>query len=212
MAVPTFTATGTKATTAAKLDATVFTIIPENHELLRSAYVTYLANGRLNLATTKNRGDVSGGGKKPWKQKGTGKARFGSSRNPIWRGGGVAFGPTGLENYSVSLNAKAKRQAVRQALSLAAQENKLIVIAELKLKEAKTALLADLLIKIGAHRRIVLCVDKKDDFITRAMRNLPQVMLVAADHLNVVDLLNADSVVVTTSALDVISTWLGGAK
>src|SRR5664279_3794326 len=126
MAVPTYTASGTKATTAAKLNADVFGVKPENHQLVKQAYDTYLANGRLNLAVTKTRGLISGGGRKPWKQKGTGRARFGSSRNPIWRGGGIVFGPTGEENYSKKLPVSSKRLALRQALSLAAERNKLI--------------------------------------------------------------------------------------
>src|SRR6267378_3250149 len=104
--IPTYTKSGNKATTAAKLDKDVFGVVPTNHELLKQAYVAYLANIRENLAVTKTRGLVSGGGKKPWKQKGTGRARFGSTRNPIWRGGGIVFGPTGNENYSKSLNIK----------------------------------------------------------------------------------------------------------
>src|ERR1700757_3195096 len=94
-AVPTYTGSGTKATTPAKLDAKVFGVEVKNHQLVRQAYDTYLSNGRDNLAVTKTRGLVSGGGKKPWKQKGTGRARFGSSRNPIWRGGGLCFVPNG---------------------------------------------------------------------------------------------------------------------
>src|SRR3954467_5725352 len=131
MAVSTYTKSGTKAATAAKLDKSVFEVMPENHDLLKLAYVAYLANGRENLAVTKTRGLVRGGGKKPWKQKGTGRARFGSSRVPIWRGGGITFGPTGQENYSKQLNTKAKRQAIRQALSLASIDNKLIVVEDI---------------------------------------------------------------------------------
>ena len=134
--VPTYTASGTKATTAAKLDAKVFGVTPESHELLKQAYDAYLANGRLNLAVTKTRGLVSGGGKKPWKQKGTGRARFGSSRVPIWRGGGITFGPTGEENYSKQLNTKAKRLAIRQALSLASTAGKISVIEDIVVKDA----------------------------------------------------------------------------
>jgi large subunit ribosomal protein L4 len=117
----TYTKAGAKATTAAKLSKDVFEVVPTSHVLLKQAYVAYLSNGRENRAVTKTRGLVSGGGKKPWKQKGTGRARFGSSRNPIWRGGGIAFGPTGEENYTKQLNTKAKRLAIRQALSLAVQ-------------------------------------------------------------------------------------------
>src|ERR1035437_2230313 len=109
MSVPTYTAAGTKATTSAKLDKTVFGVVIKSHELLKHAYTTYLANGRRNLAAAKTRGDVRGGGKKPWKQKGTGRARFGSTRNPIWRGGGVAFGPNGTENHMKKLSTTSKR-------------------------------------------------------------------------------------------------------
>src|ERR1700746_3352502 len=150
MAVATYTKSGTKATTAAKLDKAVFGVMPTNHVLLKEAYVAYLANGRDNLAVTKTRGLVSGGGKKPWRQKGTGRARVGSSRNPIWRGGGIAFGPTGNENYTKTISVKAKRLGIRQALSLCAEADKIAVIEDIKLKEAKSSELAKLLAKIDA--------------------------------------------------------------
>ena len=127
MATPTYTATGTKATTAAKLSKEVFGVEVKNHQLLKQAYETYLANGRDNLAVTKTRGLVRGGGRKPWKQKGTGRARFGSTRNPIWRGGGVVFGPSGNENYSKKLSKTSKRVAIKQALSLANTAKKVSV-------------------------------------------------------------------------------------
>src|SRR6478752_3221532 len=103
MPVATYTKTGNKATTAAKLDKKVFGLEVANHDLLKQAYLAYLANGRENLAVVKKRGEVRGGGKKPWRQKGTGRARFGSSRNPIWRGGGIAFGPTGNASYGSNM-------------------------------------------------------------------------------------------------------------
>src|ERR1700679_3467964 len=146
MAVATYTKTGTKATTPAKLDKAVFGVETKNHELLKQAYSTYLGNGRENLAVTKTRGLVRGGGKKPWKQKGTGRARFGSSRVPIWRGGGVVFGPTGLENYKKYITTSEKRKALRQALTLAVTGNKLIIIEGLSSK-GKTAKIAKLLTK-----------------------------------------------------------------
>jgi large subunit ribosomal protein L4 len=124
MAVATYTKSGSKATTAAVLDKSVFSLEVKNHDLLKQAYLAYLANGRINSAKTKKRGQVSGGGAKPWRQKGTGRARFGSSRNPIWRGGGIAFGPTGEENYSKKLNTTAKRKAIKQALSIANKEGR----------------------------------------------------------------------------------------
>ena len=212
MSVPTFTKAGAKAAAAAKLDAKVFSVMPENHELLKLAYNAYLANGRDNLAVTKTRGLVSGGGKKPWKQKGTGRARFGSTRNPIWRGGGVAFGPTGAENYSVKVNVNAKRQAIRQALSLAANENRVNVIETFECKDGKIAQTKKLLDKINAKGSVLIVVSVKDDLTERATRNLPKVKVVQANYLNVYDILNADVVVISEKSLAIISEWLGGAK
>lgn len=212
MAVATYTKAGTKATAAAKLDATVFGVSLTSHELLKQAYTAYLSNGRTNNAITKTRGLVSGGGKKPWRQKGTGRARFGSSRNPIWRHGGIVFGPTGEENYVKEMNVKAKRLAIRQALSLAATDNKIIVLEELVAKNGKTSEIVSLLSKVGANRRTLLIVDNKSDELVRASRNLTDVKLVSAKYLNVFDVMNADSIVVTNAALTVISEWLGGKK
>ncbi len=210
MAVPTFTASGTKATTPAKLNDTVFGVVPENHQLVRQAYDTYLANGRENLAVVKTRGLVRGGGKKPWKQKGTGRARFGSTRNPIWRGGGIVFGPTGLENYTKKLPVASKRLAIRQALSLAADSNKIIVVEKLASKEGKTAEFAKLLAKVGATRNILVVVTDKTPELVRAAANLQRVKLVAATYVNVYDTLNADSIVITKDALQAVEAWLGG--
>ena len=208
MSVPTFTKSGAKATTPAKLDKSVFAVMPENHELLKLAYSAYLANGRDNLAVTKTRGLVSGGGKKPWKQKGTGRARFGSSRNPIWRGGGIAFGPTGEENYTVKVNVSAKRQALRQALSLAASENRIVVIESFDNKDAKVSATAKLLGKIEAKGNVLLVLEHKDVSTDRAVNNLPKVKAVVANYLNVYDIMNADVLVVTEKALEVINGWL----
>ena len=210
--VPTFTRTGSKATANAKLDASVFGVLPENHDLLKLAYTAYLANGRENLAVTKTRGLVSGGGKKPWKQKGTGRARFGSSRNPIWRGGGIVFGPTGEENYSKKLHVQAKRQAIRQALSLAVSENRLIVIEAFDSKHAKVKATIELLDKIGAKGNVLLVLSEKNDTTDRATRNLANVKPVQANYLNVYDILNADTLVFDEGSLAVAKEWLGGTK
>ena len=120
-------------TTAAKtaLPKEVFNVEVPNHELLKLTYDAFLANSRGANATTLQRGEVRGGGKKPWRQKGTGRARFGSTRNPIWRGGGVVFGPRGNENYTKKLTKTSKRVAVRQALSLA-NEAKNILVKDIK--------------------------------------------------------------------------------
>jgi large subunit ribosomal protein L4 len=209
---PTFTKSGAKAATAAKLDAAVFAVMPENHELLKLAYTAYLANGRENLAKTKTRGLVSGGGKKPWKQKGTGRARFGSTRNPIWRGGGIAFGPTGEENYTKKLHVAAKRQAIRQALSLAASEGHIKVVEEFANKDGKVAETVKFLSKIEAQGSVLLVLDHKDETSDRATGNLQNVKTVQAKYLNVFDVLNADVVVVTSKALEMVNEWLGGKK
>lgn len=203
MATPTFTKAGAKATTAAKLDAQVFGVTVQNHELLKHVYDAYLANGRQNLAVVKTRGLVSGGGKKPWKQKGTGRARFGSSRNPIWRGGGIVFGPTGEENYTKHVNVKAKRLALRQALSLAAASNKVIVIEDLA--AAKTAELSSLLQKISATGRVLVALEHKTAELELAARNLPAVKLTQSTYLNVYDVMNADQVVLTKAALEEVT-------
>lgn len=207
--VPTYTKAGAKAATAAKLDASVFAVMPQNHELLKLAYTAYLSNGRENLAVTKTRGLVSGGGKKPWKQKGTGRARFGSSRNPIWRGGGIAFGPTGLENYTKKLPVGAKRLAIRQALSLSAAEDRIKVVEAFVNKDAKVAETTKLLNKIDAKGSILLVLDLKDDMTDRATSNLQNVKVVNANYLNVYDIMNADSIVITEKALEMVKEWLG---
>jgi large subunit ribosomal protein L4 len=204
-----YTKSGTKATTAVKLASDVFAVMPENHELLKLAYTSYLANGRDNLAKVKTRGLVSGGGRKPWKQKGTGRARFGSTRNPIWRGGGIVFGPTGLENYSKKMHVTAKRQAIRQALSLAASEGRIKIIESFVNKDGKVSETAKLLTKIEAKGSTLLVLDNKDAIAERATRNLSTVKAVSATYLNVYDLFNADTIVVTQKALELVNEWLG---
>lgn len=212
MATQTFTAKGAKATTAAKLDKEVFGVEVTSHQLLKDVYVAYLANGRGNNAVTKTRGLVSGGGKKPWKQKGTGRARFGSSRVPIWRGGGITFGPTGNENYSKSINVKAKRLATRQALSLANDSGKIRIIESFDASKGKVKPTVELLNKVGATRRTLLVVDNKDDLVVRATRNVPSLKVVQATYVSVYDVLNADTVIITKPSLEIISNWLGGTK
>ncbi|MEO6761338.1 MAG: 50S ribosomal protein L4 [Candidatus Saccharimonadales bacterium] len=212
MPVPTYTTSGSKATTSAKLSTKVFGVKVQNHELLKQAYETYLANGRINLAVTKTRGLVSGGGKKPWKQKGTGRARFGSSRNPIWRGGGIAFGPTGVENYTKQLPTKSKRVALRQALSLSADEGKVRIIEEFDCKDGKVTNTVKLLDKIDAKRNVLLVVSNKDKLVERATNNLQDVKATDARYLNVYDITNADAIVLTKEALVIVEQWLGGEK
>ena len=192
------------------LPTSVFAVEVPNHELLKLAYEAYLANGRGNYAKTLKRGEVSGGGKKPWKQKGTGRARFGSSRNPIWRKGGVAFGPTGNENYSKTIPAQAKRVATRQALTLAAQAKEIVIVADIK-TTGKTAEIVQFLSDQKAKQgdNIVIVVDNKTPEMVRATRNIQGIKLVQATYLNVYTILNADTVIMTKAAVKAVEEWLG---
>lgn len=193
-----------------KLPKDIFAVEVTNHELLKLAYDSYLANSRLASATTKQRGEVRGGGKKPWKQKGTGRARFGSTRNPIWRGGGVVFGPRGNENYTKKLSKTSKRVAVKQALTLANEANK-IVIKDIK-TTGKTAEVAKFLADNKLDRKALVVVAEKSNELMRATNNLQNVLVVSANYLSVYHLLNADHIVMSESALPVLSAWLGEDK
>lgn len=191
-----------------KLNDAVFAVDVPNHELLKVAYESYLAAGRQVGAKTKTRGDVRGGGKKPWRQKGTGRARFGSSRNPIWRGGGVVFGPLGIENYTKKLSKTSKRVALRQALTLANQAGEITVVDDFK-TTGKTKEVVAMLDKAGvADRRRILLVDNKDDLKIRATANLQNVELVSPTYLSVYYILNADAIVFTKDALAATTEWL----
>ena len=207
----TYTKTGDKASVAAKLDKSIFGLEVSSHELLKTAYLSHLASARSAGATTKTRGLVRGGGKKPWRQKGTGRARFGSSRNPIWRGGGIVFGPTGEQNFTIRLSTTKKRQAIRQALSLAADAGKLIVVESLAFKEAKVKAATELLSKLGAKGNILIAVDVKDENLMRATRNIQFVKVTDVKYLSVYDIMNSDTIVVSQKALPIINSWLGSA-
>ena len=198
-----------KPTTAVKtptLPKDIFGVEVKNHELLRLAYDSYLASARKASATTKQRGEVSGGGKKPWAQKGTGRARFGSSRNPIWRGGGVVCGPRGNENYTKRISTASKRVALRQALTLANNAKKILV------KDFKTTGKTKEAIKFMTdnklERRVLLVVDEKTPQILRATNNIQNLLLIRANYLSVYHILNADKIVITQDALKTVTTWL----
>lgn len=208
----TYTKSGTKATTAVKLNKEIFGDVPKKHDLLQQAYVSYLASGRKNLAVSKQRGEVSGGGRKPWRQKGTGRARVGSIRSPIWRGGGITFGPTGEENYTKRMHKTAKRKAVRQALSIALEDGNVHVIEQVQLKEAKTKLFTQLIDKMKLEGSLLLVVKDKTENLVRATSNVPGVTCVQAQYLNVFDVVNADNILIEKASLEVIEAWLGDTK
>jgi large subunit ribosomal protein L4 len=198
--------TSTKTT----LPKEVFNVEVRNHELLKLAYDSYLANSRQASATTLQRGEVRGGGKKPWRQKGTGRARFGSSRNPIWRGGGVVFGPRGNENYTKKLPTASKRVAVKQALTLANKAKKVVVL-DFK-ATGKTADAVKFLNDNKLDRKVLLVVDQKTPELLRSTNNLQNVLLISAKYLSVYHILNADHIVLSKKSVDVIKDWLTGGE
>jgi large subunit ribosomal protein L4 len=196
----------TKPAAKTTLPKEVFAVEVQNHELLRLAYDSFLANNRLASATTKQRGEVRGGGKKPWKQKGTGRARFGSSRNPIWRGGGIVFGPRGNENYTKKISTTSKRVALKQALTLAEKAGKIIV------KDVKTTGKTSEVVKFLADnkldRKVLIVVDEKTNELIRATSNIQNVLLTRSTYLSVYHILNADKIVIAPKSLDTIKNWL----
>lgn len=194
----------------ATLHQDIFNLKVKNHELIKLAYDTYLANSRSSHAKTLRRGEVSGGGKKPWKQKGTGRARFGSTRNPIWRHGGVAFGRTGLENFTKKISKTAKHLAIKQALSLK-HNAKAIMTTETLQFTGKTkdtiSILKDLKL---THENILMVVAEKTPEAVRGTNNITNLKLVRATYLNVFDIMNADVIVFDQASLRTIEKWLLG--
>lgn len=188
------------------LNQDVFGLTVDNHELVKLAYDAYLANSRSSHAKTLRRGEVSGGGKKPWRQKGTGRARFGSTRVPIWRHGGVAGGRTGQENFTKRISKSAKKLAVRQALSMQNADGN-VLTAEFK-TTGKTAEVFQQLKDLKLDSARVLLVADKTPELLRATNNLPNVKLVRPTYLTVFDILNADKVIFTGAALTASEAWL----
>ena len=179
--------------------------------IVKLAYDSYLANSRSSHAKTLKRGEVSGGGKKPWRQKGTGRARFGSTRNPIWRHGGVAFGRTGEENFTKKLAKSSKLLAVRQALSMKNADKAVFVLDKTVKLDGKTKTAAKVLKDMKLEGKNVLAVaNEKTPEVLRSTNNLPNVKLVRATYLNVFDILNADAIVFSESALKATEEWLLG--
>lgn len=182
------------------VNKTVFGIEP-NKQVMFDAVQVYQANMRQATAKTLRRDEVSGGGKKPWRQKGTGRARAGSSRSPLWRGGGNVFGPVGNQNYKLSMNKEAHRLALRSALSLKVKEDAVIVVDEFKLEAPKTKVFVDILDKINATDKVLLVLDAENENLFKSARNLANVLMVGTANVSVYDLLNADHVVFTKSAI-----------
>ena len=191
-----------KTQTKATLPKEVFAVEVNNHELLKLAYDAYLSNSRLASATTKTRGEVRGGGKKPWKQKGTGRARHGSVRSPIWRKGGVTFGPTKERNFVREVSRKMRQKAVLIALSEKIRLGKLVVVDTVALPEKKTKVFAAALKSLAiAPRRVAVSLLGDEGREAIAMRNIPKLSVVHHPDLNVKDLLDHEFVLMTKAGL-----------
>lgn len=182
-----------------RLDREIFGIEPHLEAMHRAVNV-YLANSREVIAKTKDRSEVRGGGRKPWRQKGTGRARHGSRRSPIWVGGGVTFGPTGKENFKISMNRKEYALALRSALSAKVAEKAFIVIDDLLEIEPKTKAAVSFLNAIDATGKVLIISDDNAE-LSLAVRNLKRVQKVGQAKINVYDLLNADKVVIEKATL-----------
>ena len=195
----------------ADLNPAIFDLEVTNHELVKLAYDAYLANSRSSHAKTLRRGEVRGGGKKPWKQKGTGRARFGSTRNPIWRHGGIAGGRTGEENFTKKLSKNAKRVAVMQALSMKNTAKAIHFIDTLGIKDGKVKEVVKTLNdqKI-APKNVLIVVSEKDPLTLRATNNIAFAKVVRPTFLNVFDVMNADSIVIVKDAISALDNWLIG--
>jgi large subunit ribosomal protein L4 len=170
--------------------------------LLHQAVVMQLANRRAGSAATKTKGFVSGGGKKPWRQKGTGRARSGSIRSPIWVGGGTVFGPT-PRDYSYRMPRTARREALLSALSLKNRDGKIIVVDKLELEAAKTKIMVQALAELKVSSALIV-IPQSDATIERSARNLPMVKVLRVEGLNVYDLLRYDHLILTAGALKLL--------
>jgi large subunit ribosomal protein L4 len=184
---------------------------PINLDLMHQAFQRQMANARLGTHQTKTRAEVSGGGKKPWRQKGTGRARQGSSRSPVWKGGGGAHTPH-PHLYTQAMPLKMRRAAIRSALTVKAAEANIVIVDDMRLAEPKTRLMAAALNSlVGTSSALVLIHDKSEtsEWIIRSTNNLPDTKVLMAGYLNIRDLMVFDKLVLPVAALDVIATNLG---
>lgn len=183
-----------------ELSDSVFGIEPNVH-VMHSAVRVYLAGLRRGTHSTLLRGEVRGGGRKPWRQKGTGRARAGSIRSPLWRGGAITFGPK-PRDYDFSIPKKVRRLALKSALSTKVQGQKLIVIDDLTLPAAKTKEIVKVLGNLKADHKTLVVMEDNNESVLRSARNIPGVKAVDVEGMNVYDLLNHDTLVITKAAVE----------
>ncbi len=187
------------------LDALLFDVKP-NEALVHEAYIAQMANSRQVLAHTKDRSEVAGTGKKPWKQKGTGQARHGSRRSPIWVGGGITFGPRNDRNFTLKLNKTAKRKALAMVLTDKVLSDKFVALETLVLPEAKTKSMSAMLKLLpSAGRKTLIVLEPSNKEAARAARNLPKISTLSARSLNIGDLLSHEFVVASKEAIECVT-------
>ncbi|MBQ1950369.1 MAG: 50S ribosomal protein L4 [Clostridia bacterium] len=196
--VSVYSMTGRKTSTM-ELSAEVFGIEP-NKTVLHSAVVNFLANQRQGTQSTKTRTEVSGGGKKPWRQKGTGHARQGSTRAPQWTHGGIALGPK-PRSYRFALPKKVRRLALKSAFSAKVAAGDMLVLSKLTMDEIKTKTIVNLLAALHADKKVLLVLPEKNDKVILSARNIPGVKTALVNTLNVYDVLNADKFIVVKDAV-----------
>ena len=178
-----------------------------NEHLVHMAVVSQLANNRQGTQKAKTRSEVSGGGRKPWRQKGTGRARAGSSRSPIWVGGGTVFGPIGNQNFKLKMNKKSHALALKSALSIKANEKNIVLVDNLTSTKTKEVVKTLEALKVDSKALVVLAEENEE--FTRAARNVPFVKVVLANNVSVYDLINATKLVMTVDAAKAVE---GGLK
>ena len=208
MEVDVFNMEGQKVSTV-ELPTAIFEA-PIYVDLMHQAYVRQMANARLGTHATKTRSDVSGGGRKPWKQKGTGRARQGSTRAPHWKGGGKIHTPH-PHSYTLSMPRKMRQVALRSALSVKAAEENIVVVDQLSLAEPKTRLMAKALNSLVGEASALVLIPEKGEYegVIRSANNIPDAKVMLASYVNIKDLMTFDKLLLPLSALDAIKAHLG---
>lgn len=181
----------------------IFGLKPDN-DLMNQAVIAQQSAARVKYAHVKTRGEVRGGGRKPWAQKHTGQARHGSIRSPLWRKGGVVFGPTPEKTYAKKIGVKKRRLALFMALSSKLRDKELFILEDLKIPEAKTKLMVEILAKLGLNKKTLISLPEKDKNIYLASRNIPKAKTILTNSLNVVDLLSYKYLLMPRKAVEVI--------
>jgi len=182
--------------------------VPVHTAVMHQAYVRQMANARLGTHKTKTRGEVSGGAKKPWRQKGTGRARQGSTRAPQWYKGGIVFGPQ-PRSYAQKMPRQMRRLAYKSALSVKAREGQIIVLDDLQLDQPKTQQMAAILNRLTGEASALILLPERNENVELSVRNLPYVGILRAQYLNIRDLLGYDYLIIPQKALSVIEEILG---